>query len=93
MFYFYKGAFYYILHCFDLILSIFQILFLDLFFLLFLIQATIRASSMLHNDLLQKVLHSPMLFFETNPIGRMQNLFSKDMDEGLLLKSNSDLYL
>ncbi|XP_034250693.1 multidrug resistance-associated protein 5-like isoform X1 [Thrips palmi] len=44
-------------------------------------KATIRASFVLHNDLFQKVLRSPMLFFETNPIGRMQNVFSKDLDE------------
>ena len=45
-------------------------------------KATIRASSALHKELFLKVLHSPMLFFESNPIGRMQNLFSRDMDEG-----------
>lgn len=44
-------------------------------------ETTMKASSVLHNDLFQKVLHSPMLFFETNPIGRMQNVFSKDLDE------------
>lgn len=56
-------------------------------------QATIQASSVLHNNLFQKVLHSPMLFFETNPIGRMQNVFSRDMDEGLLSDKKNITYL
>lgn len=44
-------------------------------------RATIRASSVIHHELFQKIIHSPMLFFETNPIGRLQNIFSRDLDD------------
>ncbi|KAJ1529288.1 hypothetical protein ONE63_006086 [Megalurothrips usitatus] len=46
-----------------------------------LTKAAVRASSKIHNELFYKLMHSPMLFFDSNPIGRMQNLFSRDMDE------------
>ncbi|XP_023713114.1 multidrug resistance-associated protein 5 isoform X5 [Cryptotermes secundus] len=44
-------------------------------------KVTLRASSYLHNKLFKKMMHSPMHFFETTPTGRMQNIFSRDMDE------------
>ncbi|KAK3908119.1 Multidrug resistance-associated protein 5 [Frankliniella fusca] len=44
-------------------------------------KVTLRASSTLHNNLFQKIISSTMLFFESNPIGRLQNIFSRDMDE------------
>lgn len=44
-------------------------------------KVTLRASNRLHNRLFNKIICSPMQFFEVTPIGRIQNLFSKDTDE------------
>ena len=41
---------------------------------------TIHASQILHNKLLKSILHAPMLFFDTTPLGRIMNRFSKDVD-------------
>ena len=41
---------------------------------------TIKSARVLHERLLHTVLHSPMSFFETTPIGRIINRFSKDID-------------
>ncbi|KAH9989454.1 ABC transporter [Russula vinacea] len=38
------------------------------------------ASKRLHHDGISRVMHSPMSFFETTPIGRIMNRFSKDID-------------
>ena len=38
------------------------------------------ASRNLHTHLLENVMHSSMSFFETTPLGRIVNRFSKDMD-------------
>ncbi len=40
----------------------------------------VKASTHLHNNLLNNVLQSPMLFFEVTPVGRILNRFSKDTD-------------
>ncbi|KAI5098386.1 multidrug resistance-associated protein 5 isoform X1, partial [Silurus meridionalis] len=45
------------------------------------VKGTLRASSRLHEALLQKILRSPMKFFDTTPAARILNRFSKDMDE------------
>ncbi|XP_026086887.1 multidrug resistance-associated protein 5-like [Carassius auratus] len=45
------------------------------------IKGTLRASSRLHDELFQKILRSPMKFFDTTPTARILNRFSKDMDE------------
>ncbi|GCC24840.1 ATP-binding cassette sub-family C member 12 isoform X1 [Chiloscyllium punctatum] len=42
---------------------------------------TLKASSSLHDNVFYKILHSPMKFFDTTPLGRIINRFSKDMDE------------
>ncbi|KAJ3312632.1 hypothetical protein HDV04_002774, partial [Boothiomyces sp. JEL0838] len=65
-------------------LSIYGLLgFLKLFAMIlkFLMQffGALRASRSMHNDLLAKVLGSPMRFFETTPVGRIINRFSTDM--------------
>ncbi|KAL9964380.1 hypothetical protein ACROYT_G028012 [Oculina patagonica] len=41
---------------------------------------SVMASRRLHRGLLLNILHSPMAFFETTPLGRIVNRFSKDMD-------------
>ncbi|KAL4228773.1 hypothetical protein ACF0H5_011815 [Mactra antiquata] len=40
----------------------------------------IRASSILHNEMLTNVLKLPMAFFDTTPLGRVVNRFSKDVE-------------
>lgn len=35
----------------------------------------------MHRRLLKTVMHLPMRFFETTPLGQIINRFSKDMDE------------
>ena len=42
---------------------------------------TLRASVKLHRELLEKILSSTMAFFDTTPVGRIINRFSKDIDE------------
>ncbi|KYM96485.1 Sodium leak channel non-selective protein [Cyphomyrmex costatus] len=43
--------------------------------------ATIKASTTLHNTFLHKIINSPLSFFESTPSGRIQNVFSRDIDE------------
>ena len=38
------------------------------------------ASFKIHQSLLDKTMHAPLSFFETNPIGRILNRFTSDMD-------------
>ncbi|TFY56998.1 hypothetical protein EVG20_g8713 [Dentipellis fragilis] len=38
------------------------------------------ASQRLHRDAITRVMHAPMSFFETTPLGRIMNRFSKDID-------------
>ncbi|TRY70343.1 hypothetical protein TCAL_02430 [Tigriopus californicus] len=40
----------------------------------------LNASTKLHNNILTTVLAAPMMFFDTNPKGRVLNRFSKDVD-------------
>ncbi len=42
---------------------------------------TLKASIKLHNQMLVRVLSSTMAFFDTTPVGRIVNRFSKDIDE------------
>jgi len=48
---------------------------------LFFVKASLRASSLLHNQLFAKVFNCPTKYFESTPIGRILNLFSRDLDE------------
>ena len=57
-----------------------QSFFILLATLIFTIGA-IKSSYKLHNNLLENVLSAPMSFFDTTPIGRIVNRFSKDMDD------------
>ncbi|CAK9296813.1 unnamed protein product [Gordionus sp. m RMFG-2023] len=40
----------------------------------------VYASRSLHQKLLRNILHSPMTFFDSTPLGRIVNRFAKDMD-------------
>ncbi|QRW14685.1 ABC transporter transmembrane region [Ceratobasidium sp. AG-Ba] len=41
---------------------------------------TFYASQSLHRDALNRILHAPISFFDTTPLGRIMNRFSKDID-------------
>ena len=45
-----------------------------------IVAGTLLASRTLHNKLLVKIMHAPMHFFDTTPLGRIMNRFSKDID-------------
>ncbi|XP_053356806.1 multidrug resistance-associated protein 5 [Clarias gariepinus] len=62
-------------------MSMVIMLFLKLLRGVIFVKGTLRASSRLHDDLFQKILRSPMKFFDTTPTARILNRFSKDMDE------------
>ena len=47
---------------------------------LVLANGALRASNSLHHEILHNTMRSPMLFFDTTPIGRILNRFSKDLD-------------
>lgn len=40
----------------------------------------VRAASNLHNNLLHQTMRLPMAFFDTTPLGRIVNRFSRDVD-------------
>ena len=41
----------------------------------------VRASTEMHSKLIENLLKAPMSFFDTTPLGRIVNRFSKDMDD------------
>ncbi|XP_027186675.1 ABC transporter C family member 12-like isoform X1 [Cicer arietinum] len=43
-----------------------------------LIISSLRAAKRLHDAMLDKILRAPMVFFQTNPVGRIINRFAKD---------------
>ncbi|CAL5345398.1 unnamed protein product [Camellia sinensis] len=46
-----------------------------------LITSSLKAARKLHDTMLQSVLRAPMLFFHTNPIGRVINRFARDVGD------------
>jgi len=42
--------------------------------------ACAKAATTLHQTILKKILRVPMAFFDTTPLGRILNRFSKDQD-------------
>ena len=54
--------------------------FFTLFTTLIISFFTLRAAKLLHQDMLARLLRAQMLFFETNPIDRILNRFSRDID-------------
>lgn len=41
---------------------------------------TVHASRVIHQKMLTRILHAPMGFFDTTPVGRIVNRFSKDIN-------------
>ncbi|KAF9171969.1 Multidrug resistance-associated protein 1 [Mortierella sp. AD011] len=60
-----------------LLTLIYVVLYLVIPWLVFAV-ARIRASEILFRDLITKILHLPMSFFDTTPLGRILNRFSSD---------------
>ncbi|OXA42540.1 Multidrug resistance-associated protein 1 [Folsomia candida] len=42
--------------------------------------ATLNASERFHSNMLYKIIGAPMWFFDTTPLGRLMNKFTKDVD-------------
>lgn len=45
-----------------------------------IVTGNLTAATNLHGNVLHQMLHSPMSFFDTTPLGRILNRFSKDID-------------
>lgn len=43
-------------------------------------KGTVHSARILHTSLLDRIMRSPMYFFDTTPLGRIVNRFSKDID-------------
>ncbi|XP_072319420.1 ATP-binding cassette sub-family C member 4-like [Eucyclogobius newberryi] len=48
---------------------------------LMIFHGLVRSSQTLHNNMFSAVLHSPVRFFDVNPIGRILNRFTKDISQ------------
>ncbi|CAL1533104.1 unnamed protein product, partial [Lymnaea stagnalis] len=49
-------------------------------FILLIYVQFVNASRRLHNSMLETILHQPMAFFDTTPLGRILNRFARDVD-------------
>lgn len=47
----------------------------------FLITSSLYAAKKLHDAMLGSILRAPMVFFHTNPLGRIINRFAKDLGD------------
>ena len=56
-----------------------------------LINALLNSSKHLHNSMMSAVLKAPVLFFDTNPVGRIINRFSRDI--GIMDELLPDVFL
>ncbi len=45
-----------------------------------LMRGTLNASAQMHETMLARIMRAPMSFFDTTPLGRVLNRFSKDVD-------------
>ncbi|KAG9061584.1 hypothetical protein KI688_007163 [Linnemannia hyalina] len=55
----------------------------------------IRTARKIHSEAFEKIIHAPLSFFDTNPLGRILNRFSKDvdaLDNNLWMTLNDILY-
>ncbi|KAF9110690.1 Multidrug resistance-associated protein 1 [Mortierella sp. AM989] len=66
------------LSVYSLLTVVYVLLYVVLMWLLFAV-ARIRAAERIHRNLLDKVLHLPIAFFDTTPLGRIINRFSSDV--------------
>ena len=55
------------------------------------LNALLNSSKHLHNSMLSAVLKAPVLFFDTNPVGRIINRFSRDI--GIMDELLPDVFL
>ncbi|KAJ7371719.1 hypothetical protein OS493_023054 [Desmophyllum pertusum] len=55
------------------------------------LNALINSSNRLHNSMLSSILKAPVLFFDTNPVGRILNRFSRDI--GIVDELLPDVFL
>ena len=55
------------------------------------LNAAINSSKHLHNSMLSAILKAPVLFFDTNPVGRILNRFSRDI--GIMDELLPDIFL
>ncbi|XP_006817966.2 ATP-binding cassette sub-family C member 5-like [Saccoglossus kowalevskii] len=62
-------------------LSIIGILLFSFIRAIIFMKVCLRSSSKIHDKVFSKIIRSPMSFFDTTPLGRIMNRFSKDMDE------------
>ncbi|KAF9436204.1 hypothetical protein BGZ76_004588 [Entomortierella beljakovae] len=55
----------------------------------------IKTSKRMHGQAFDMVIHAPMSFFDSNPIGRILNRFSKDIEtlDGILWENLNDVFI
>lgn len=66
---------------FDLNLYLFVQVMVTLANSFWLITSSLYAAKRLHDAMLYSILRAPMVFFHTNPVGRMINRFAKDLGD------------
>ena len=69
----------YYIHIYVGIISV--VLFLGIAYILHFCKVAVDAAQRLHDNMLATVMHSPVRFFDSNPVGRTLNRFTKDMGQ------------